>query len=117
MIVPRLALLAALLPHAAALTISTAHVGRTSSAAAEYSWASALVNRDVTADDAHTPPPQPRMGLQDMQMLDMELYDMEERCEQEWSERLLDAQGGAFVDDDDICDLDTESLSSSAFIR
>merc|ERR1719163_490858 len=102
----RLAWLLVALPLAEALTITAATPGRAApAAAAEYSWAHALVNRDISADDLDAAPPPPRMELVDMQRLDMELYDREMRLAEEWSERLVDGRlvGG---DDDDIVHYD-----------
>ena len=54
--------LAALVPLADALTISTATLARPG-VSSELSWAAALVNRDVMSDDAAAMPPLPRMEV------------------------------------------------------
>ena len=59
----RLATLAALLPLSSdALLISTAALSRPTRTS-EYSWAGALVNRDIEHDDADAHPPLPRMEV------------------------------------------------------
>lgn len=74
-----------------------------------------MVNRDVTGESTPAQPPAlPRMELLDMQHLDMELYDMEQRLQDQWQERLM---GMSMGDEDDMVHYDNDSLAASAFIR
>ena len=119
----------ALLSSADALAISSSsHAPARPAMADSYAYASAAVNRDLSADpDPRELPPLPRMELVDMQSLDLELYDLETRHAEEWHVRLLGSDVVGADDDEyfysayDASDAeacyDGSDLSAGTFIR